>query len=453
MQKKSNIIKNIIGIIIIVAIIVFLYQVYKTYNFNDFVKAEYNLGMSEFKRDSEIKYAQANSYKIENTNYNDAMLYQTIKVNPNTPYKVTCMIKTENVKSKKENSDSGAHICIADTTEKSNNIVGTSDWTEVEFYFDSKNREEVKIGFRLGGYDDEVIGTAWFSDITIESGIPDTSNEWNFLCILFDNVDVNINGQNIKLSLTQIDKDDMNMCIRRFKTSMEELSRNKIKVNYEIVETKEPIRTMSYDEENGYYVSGYDVRNVIDSYIAQGKYDHIFIAFRTGDMNKKNAIQVNDWIGLGSMEYRGIGFSNIRLPDNDHDYIYKYDSRINTFPEEVYVHEFLHTLERNAKENGYERPELHGNSKYGYENKVLIGLKEWYKDYMNKEIKTSSGNIGLPSQIFNIKPVKTTDFEYSHSLNYFKEPDNIIEELNNIVERIVKLFSESEQIENSINEI
>lgn len=298
MQKKSNIIKNIIGIIIIAAIIVFLYQVYKTYNFNDFIKAEYNLGISEFKRDSEIKYAQANSYKIENTNYNDAMLYQTIKVNPNTPYKVTCKIKTENVKSKKENSDSGAHICIADTTEKSNNIVGTSDWTEVEFYFNSKNREEVKIGFRLGGYDDEVVGTAWFSDITIESGISDTSNEWNFLCILFDNVDVNINGQNIKLSLTQIDKDDMNLCIRRFKTSMEELSRNKIKVNYEIVETKEPIRTMSYDEENGYYVSGYDVRNVIDSYIAQGKYDHIFIAFRTGDMNKKNAIQVNDWIGL-----------------------------------------------------------------------------------------------------------------------------------------------------------
>lgn len=79
---------------------------------------------------------------------------------------------------------------------------------------------------------------------------------------------------------------------------MEELSRSKIKVNYEIVETKEPITTMSYDEENEYYVSGYDVRNVIDPYIAQGKYDHIFIAFRTGDMNKQNAIRVNDWVGL-----------------------------------------------------------------------------------------------------------------------------------------------------------
>lgn len=152
------------------------------------------------------------------------------------------------------------------------------------------------------------------------------------------------------------------------------------------------------------------------------------------------------------MEYRGIGFSNIRLPDNDHDYVYKYDSRINTFPEEVYVHEFLHTLERNAKEYGYERPELHDSSLYGYENKALIGLKEWYKDYMNKEIKTSSGNIGLPSEIFTKKPVKTTDFEYSHRLNYFEEPNNIIEELNNIVDRMVKLFTKSEQIENSINE-
>ena len=298
MQKTSNVIKNIIGTIIIIAILICAYQIYKKYNFNDFVKAEYNLGVSKFEKDTSVKYNKKDSYKIENTSYNDAMFYKTISVKPNTPYKITCKIKTENVTSKMENSDSGAHICIADTTEKSDNVTGSSDWTEVTFYFNSKNREEVKIGFRLGGNEDEVIGTAWFSDITIESGIADTNNEWNFLCILFDNVDVNVNGQNIKLQLTQIDKDDMNTCIRRFKNSMEELSRNKIKVNYEIVETKEPITNMSYDEENGYYVSGYDVRNVIDTYITQGKYDHIFIAFRTGDMNKQNAIQVNDWIGL-----------------------------------------------------------------------------------------------------------------------------------------------------------
>lgn len=122
MQKKSNIIKNIIGIIIIAAILAFSYKVYKTYNFNDFVKAEYNLGISKFERDSNVKCSNIDSYKIENTDYNDAMIYKTLQVTPNTPYKITCKIKTESVTSKKENTDSGAHICIADTTEKSENV-------------------------------------------------------------------------------------------------------------------------------------------------------------------------------------------------------------------------------------------------------------------------------------------------------------------------------------------
>ena len=44
------------------------------------------------------------------------------------------------------------------------------------------------------------------------------------------------------------------------------------------------------------------------------------------------------------------------------DYIYKYDSRINAFPEEVFLHEFLHSLERNAQEYGYDRPEYSRSS-------------------------------------------------------------------------------------------
>ena len=164
-------------------------------------------------------------------------------------------------------------------------------------------------------------------------------------------------------------------------------------------------------------------------------------------MNQQNAIPVNDWIGLGSMEYRGIGFSNIRLPDNDNNYVYKYDNRINIFPEEVFVHEFLHTLERNAEDYQLERPALHDNSQYGYENKAKIGLKEWYQDYMNQNIKTTNGKIGLPKEIYTKKPAKTTDFEYSRTLNYMQEPQNIIEELNNITNKIIHLFSNIKQIE------
>ena len=145
------------------------------------------------------------------------------------------------------------------------------------------------------------------------------------------------------------------------------------------------------------------------------------------------------------MDYYGIGFSNIRLPNDSRSYIYKYNSRVNTFPEEVFLHEFLHSLERNAEEYGYERPELHDYEKYGYENELLEGQKQWYTDYMNKEIKTTEGNVGLPAEIYTLKPAKNSDFDYSYKIeDVFKQPENIIEEIieifNNLGRKIDVLF-------------
>ncbi len=137
------------------------------------------------------------------------------------------------------------------------------------------------------------------------------------------------------------------------------------------------------------------------------------------------------------MDYYGIGFSNIRLPNDSRSYIYKYNSRINTFPEEVFLHEFLHSLERNAQEYGYDRPELHDYEKYGYENERLEGQKQWYTDYMNKEIETTEGNVGLPAEIYTLKPAKNSDFDYSYKIeDVFKQPENIIEEIIEIFENL-----------------
>ena len=76
-------------------------------------------------------------------------------------------------------------------------------------------------------------------------------------------------------------------------------------------------------------------------------------------------------------------------------YIYKYNTSINQFPEEVFLHEFLHTLERNLKERGYNIPALHDYKEYGYEDERLIGQKRWYGDYMTCNINSENGKIGL----------------------------------------------------------
>lgn len=137
------------------------------------------------------------------------------------------------------------------------------------------------------------------------------------------------------------------------------------------------------------------------------------------------------------MDYYGIGFSNIRLPNDSQSYIYKYNTRINQFPEEVFLHEFLHTLERNAKEYGYERPELHDYEKYEYQNEKIYGQEKWYRDYMNKNINTQNGKVGLPEEVYTLKPAKSIDFENSYQIkDVFKQPQNIIEEIQEIIEKI-----------------
>ena len=143
----------------------------------------------------------------------------------------------------------------------------------------------------------------------------------------------------------------------------------------------------------------------------------------------------------GSMEYKQIGFSNIRLPDNRNSGIYEY-SIFNKFPQEVFLHEFLHTLERNEQENGNQIAKLHDNEKYGYTESATEGLKEWYEDYMQNTIENAP-NMGLTDFAYASKPIHESNFECGIELDYLDEPENIIEEIRSIIDRIGKVFFKS----------
>lgn len=258
---------------------------------------------------------------------------------------------------------------------------------------------------------------------------------------MFQNTDVKIkkNGklEQIKLNMSMEDISQMRQNMSRFKTACEELTNNKMTASYDFITIDKPITSLSYDSDNGYHVAPENIENMIAPYLTKKNYDHIFICVRLGDNEHQDNIPVYDWIGLGGMDYLGIGFSNIRLPNSNMSYAYRYDARVNTFPEEVFIHEFLHSLERNAMEYGYSRPRLHDYEKYGYKDEQLIGLKTWYQDYMNCKIKTSNGNIGLPNEIYKLKPNNKENFRFSYKINEFKEPENIIEEIKMMITKAV----------------
>ncbi len=289
---------NITSWIIIIIILILAFNFYKHNNFNEFIRSEMNLHTSEFKRDSETKYSKTDSYRITSNTKNDATIYKKVKVEKNTPYKVTCMVKTENVIPENEISGIGAQISIIGTTEKSIAITGTQEWQKIEMIFNSKDREEVDIGFRLGGYLGECTGTAWFSDFTFEEGTLSQNNNWRFACFIFENTDVTINGKNVKLSMTDTDIFDIRDTMKRFRTTIREISNSKIIADYDTYIVREPINKLSYDQEFGYYVSAEDIENSIKDIVKENEYDHIFVVIRLGDEEHKNDIQINDWIGL-----------------------------------------------------------------------------------------------------------------------------------------------------------
>lgn len=279
-KNSARIIINLIVTFFLCVIVYVAYQYYKANQFNDFVRSEYNLYTSQFKRDDEVKYSKKRSYKIVSDMYNDAMFYKTIKVEKNKPYRVTCMVKTENVEAKEQNSGVGAQISIESTTERSIAIQGTEEWQKIELIFNSKNRETVNIGFRLGGYLGEAKGTAWFSDFVLEEGTTEKDNNWNFACIIFKTTDVNINEKQIKLEVSNSDITDIKQTIKRFENSIQTLSERKIIANCDIYEVSEPITKLSYDEQFGYYVSAENVEEQIKQIATMNNYDHIFAIVR-----------------------------------------------------------------------------------------------------------------------------------------------------------------------------
>ena len=71
-----------------------------------------------------------------------------------------------------------------------------------------------------------------------------------------------------------------------------------------------------------------------------------------------------------------------------------------------------------------------------YKDEKLTGQKKWYQDYMNKNIKTSQGYIGLPKEVYTLKPAKMSDFEYSYKIEEFKDPKNFIEDIRQLFKNV-----------------
>ena len=209
-----------------------------------------------------------------------------------------------------------------------------------------------------------------------------------------------------------------------------------------MIEIDKPVTRASYSEEHGYYFDYSDVKDLVYKTAVQKNFDHIIVVARMENDAGTLTIPIKDnWIGLGSMDMYGIGYSLVRINKNANVYSYKYGIT-NQAPEEVYVHEFLHTLERNIIERGYNIPALHDYEKYGYTVKPIEGLNQWYKDYMRKEIldKNTNTYVGLYDEAYSTQPANSNNFNYPVDIEFNKEPQNLFEDILTVFDAIKQKF-------------
>lgn len=298
---KKEVFSTLGYLLILIALLFCINLVLEKYEFADYLKATYKDDVkTHFYRDNKVKYSDQNSYCIYSEDFNDVFFYKKVKVKKNTAYKVSCMVKTEDVVTERSVSVAGANISIVETSKKSESVVGTSDWQKLELMFNSDDKEELNIAFRLGCYieEDNAKGKVWFSDIKLEEGSTDETADWNFVCFVFSNIDIDLDGTRVDLSMSNNDLRTIEDNMRRFKKSCEEMTEGKMTADYDIFLIEDPITTISHDEEHGYYVDSKDVKDLIAPYIKQKEYDYIFAGIKLGDNNKNVEIPVNDWIGL-----------------------------------------------------------------------------------------------------------------------------------------------------------
>jgi len=127
-----------------------------------------------FTWDNAVAHDGSKSIRIEAAVANDARWVQTVAVEPDTDYRLSGWVKTDNVMADPGAFlNTGANLSILDCFETgcfiaSMPLEGTNDWTRISFGFNSGSAQQVSVAARLGIYSGGASGTAWFDALQLE---------------------------------------------------------------------------------------------------------------------------------------------------------------------------------------------------------------------------------------------------------------------------------------------
>ncbi len=121
-------------------------------------------GVSDYIIETGAAHSGNHSFTIRNNSLNDGRIFQFVNVKPNTVYRLSGWIKTDNLQ-----GDAGASITVFDSfagTTALNNTGGS--WQYMEVYgLTGEYQVRMPVGFRIGSWFGKVMGSASFDDISL----------------------------------------------------------------------------------------------------------------------------------------------------------------------------------------------------------------------------------------------------------------------------------------------
>ncbi len=114
---------------------------------------------------SDLAHTGTRSLRIDSTEGADTSWFTKVKLEPNTTYRLSVWIKTENLKGAR-GAQLNLHEAQGIDGSKTPAITGTKDWTRVETIFHSAGVTDLTINCLFGGWG-LATGTAWFDDIEL----------------------------------------------------------------------------------------------------------------------------------------------------------------------------------------------------------------------------------------------------------------------------------------------
>lgn len=180
---------------------------------------------------------------------------------------------------------------------------------------------------------------------------------------------------------------------------------NTIRLKVDKVYTTKDVVTLS-GNQSGYYLRPGDVSEIMKA-VPVGKYKTIYVYWHNGET--LGCDLTANYFGLAwgpnSSDQKGAGWINIKVHDtSDIPELWQRTARNDPG---IWLHEWLHTIERTAEVAGYPIPApregdpspLHAAPKYGYSSPWM----DWYRDFLR-------GSVLYQRQYYGITP----DFLIKH---------------------------------------